>query len=258
MNKGIFITGTDTGVGKTLVACGIARLLKSWGVSVGVMKPIATGNREDAKQLLAAISPHPPFGHLLPQGEKEVPSPLRGRGRSEALGEGELDIVNPQYFKAPLAPSVAAKLEGREVDSESIYKAYWHLSKKYEVMVVEGIGGVKVPLGESTYIVDLIEALRLPVLVVSRGTLGTLNHTLLTLDALAQEKIPVIGVLFNGGTGKTLAEKTNPEVLQDHTTVQVLGSLRSQERFRKNPSATAEALERLPLLVKAIKRACQP
>src|SRR5439155_22061817 len=142
MNKGIFITGTDTGVGKTLVASGVARLLKSWGVKVGVMKPVATGDQNDAKALLKAAD----------------------------LSE-DLSLANPQFFKAPLAPSVAAELEGREVDSEKIYKAFWHLSKKYDVMVLEGIGGVKVPLGESTYLVDLIEALRLPALVVSLAPL---------------------------------------------------------------------------------------
>src|ERR1035438_5212991 len=139
MNKGIFVTGTDTGVGKTLIACGIARLLKSWGVHVGVFKPVATGDQENARQLLRA-----------------------------AGIEEDLSIINPQFFKAPLAPSMAADLERREVDSEKIYKAYWHLSKKYDVMVVEGVGGVKVPLGEATYVVDLIEALRLPALVVSQ------------------------------------------------------------------------------------------
>jgi dethiobiotin synthetase len=228
MNKGIFITGTDTGVGKTLVACGIARLLQSWGVKVGVMKPISSGDQDDAKQLLKA-----------------------------AQIQEDLALVNPQFFKAPLAPSVAAEAEGREVDSESIYKAYWHLSKKYDVLVVEGVGGVKVPLGETTYVVDLIEALRLQTLVVSRAGLGTLNHTLMTLDTLAQKKVPILGVLFNGGTGKSLAEKTNPEALQDHTTVQVLGSLPANSRYKKDPSATAVALDRIPLLVKALKRACE-
>ncbi len=229
MNKGLFITGTDTGVGKTLVACGIAQLMVSWGIKVGVMKPISSGDQNDAKQLIQA-----------------------------AQIKEDLSFVNPQYFKAPIAPHVSAKLEGREIESETIYKAFWYLSKKYDVMIVEGIGGVKVPLGESTYVADLIDALRLPALVVSRAALGTLNHTLMTLDVLAAEKVPVVGVLFNGGNGKTLAEKTNPEALQDHTTVQVLGSLRSQERYKKNPEVTAEALNRLPLLVKALKRACQP
>jgi len=227
MNRGIFITGTDTGVGKTFVACAAARLLRSWGVNVGVMKPIATGNQDDAHRLLKA---------------SEI--------------DEDLALVNPQFFKAPLAPAIAAQAEGREVDSESIYKAYWHLSKKYDVLVVEGIGGVKVPLGESTYVVDLIEALRLPALVVARAGLGTLNHTLLTLDALAGKKVPVAGVLFNGGSGKSLAEKTNPEALQDHATVQVLGTLKFQKAFAGNSDAAAIALKRLPLFIKALKHAC--
>jgi dethiobiotin synthetase len=100
--------------------------------------------------------------------------------------------------------------------------------------------------------VDLIEALRLPALVVSRTTLGTLNHTLLTLDALAAGKVPVLGVLFNGGSGNTPSEKTSPDTLQDHTTVQVLGRLPRQTS--RNPQAVAAALSRLPLLVKALKR----
>lgn len=225
MNRGIFVTGTDTGVGKTLVACGIARLLAGWGVKVGVMKPVSAGDRQDAIRLMAA-----------------------------ARIKEDLDIVNPQYFKAALAPSVAAKLEGRHVDSARIYKAYWHLSKKYDVMVVEGIGGVKVPLAESTYVVDLVEALRLPALVVSRPGLGTLNHTLLTLEALAAGKVPILGVLFSGGGGTSIAETTNPEALQDHTSVQVLGSLKFQPRFPRDPAAAAKALGRLPLLVKALKR----
>src|SRR5437879_3902770 len=131
MNKGLFITGTDTNVGKTLVACAIARLLKSWGVKVAVMKPIATGSREDAAQLRQAA------------------------GLDESL-----DVINPQFFKAALAPTVAATLERREVDLEAVYRAYWFLQKHYEVVIVEGIGGVKVPLGESTFGVDLIQAFR--------------------------------------------------------------------------------------------------
>jgi dethiobiotin synthetase len=225
MNKGIFITGTDTEVGKTLVACGIARLLKSWHVNVGVMKPVATGNQDDVRRLMKAA---------------EV--------------DDEISLVNPQFFKAALAPSVAAALERKDVDVARIYSAFWTLSKKYDVMIVEGIGGVKVPLGESTYVVDMIEALRLPALVVSRAGLGTLNHTLLTLDALEKEKIQVVGVLLNGGKGHTLAEKTNSEALQEHTTVQVLGHLRLNPRFHTNPATTAVAINRLPLLARALKR----
>jgi dethiobiotin synthetase len=226
LSKGIFITGTDTEVGKTVVACGIARLLKARGLKVGVMKPIASGSRDDAERLKAAS------------------------GCPETL-----DVINPQYFKAPLAPTVAAALERREVDIEAIYRAYWFLQKHYDLLVVEGIGGVKVPLGESTYVVDLIQALRLTTLVVGRAGLGTLNHTLLTLDALDAGKVSVMGVLLNGSRGKSLAEKTNPEELQDHMTVPLLGVLPQKAQFAKNPTATAAYLKKLPRFMKEIERA---
>ncbi|MFA5976047.1 MAG: dethiobiotin synthase [Elusimicrobiota bacterium] len=227
MNKGIFITGTDTGVGKTLIACGIARLLKKWKVRVGVMKPIATGNRRDARQLIQAA------------------------GVTDSL-----EIVNPQFFRAPLAPTVAANLERCEVDLDAVYQAYWTLSKKYDVMIVEGIGGVKVPIGESTYVLDLIEALRLPALVVSRATLGTISHSLLTLDALERGKVPVVGVLFNGGKGRTLLETTNAEALQDHTAVDILGELTYRASYPNDLEGLSRGLARIPRLTKAIRRVC--
>ena len=159
MNKGVFITGTDTEVGKTVVACGIVRLLRRWKKNVGVMKPFATGTQDDARRLMAVA-------------ETKLP----------------LTLVNPQFFKEPLAPAVAAALEEKPVDLDAVYKAFWDIAKQHEVLVVEGIGGVRVPLAESTYVIDLMAALRLPALVVARAGLGTLNHTLLTLDALERAK----------------------------------------------------------------------
>jgi len=227
MNKGVFITGTDTGIGKTVVACGVAQLVRQWKKTVGVMKPFATGSQEDAKRLIAAS------GTKLP-----------------------LSLVNPQFFKEPLAPSVAAALEERSVDMEAVYKAFWEIAKGHEVLVVEGVGGVKVPLADSTYVIDLIAALRLPALVVARAGLGTLNHTLLTLDALERAKIPVLGIVLNGDTGKTTAEQTNAEALVEHTTVPVLAVLPEAPRFAKSPAALAKELDDHPLFVKALKRAC--
>jgi dethiobiotin synthetase len=151
---------------------------------------------------------------------------------------------------------VAASLERKEVNLDMIYRTYWYLQKHYDVVIVEGIGGVKVPLGESTYVVDLIQALRLPALVVARATLGTLNHTLLTLDALEAAKISVMGVLLNGGRGKTLAEKTNPTALQEHITVPVLGVVPEKASIRKDPATAAAALERLPRFMKELRRVC--
>jgi dethiobiotin synthetase len=227
MNLGVFVTGTDTNVGKTVVAAGIARLLKNWNVKVGVLKPIATGSQDDAKMLAKAAGIDEP-----------------------------LENLNPQFFKEPLAPTVAAALENREVDVEGVYRAFWYLHKRYDVLVVEGAGGVKVPLAESTYMLDLIGALRLPTLVVARPTLGTINHTLLTLEALEHAKVPIMGVLLSGGTGKTKAEQTNAGELQDHTSVQVLGELRFNKRYATDPAAAAEGLEELPRFVKALRRAC--
>ncbi len=226
MNKGIFVTGTDTEVGKTVVACGLVSLLKSQGFKVGAMKPIATGSQQDALHLRKAAG----------------------------ISEG-LEVINPQFFKNPIAPTVAASLERTSIDMDAIYRSYWFMQKHYDVVVVEGIGGVKVPLGESTYVVDLIQALRLPALVVGRAGLGTLNHTLLTLDALEAEKISVMGVLLNGSKDKSLAEKTNPEELQDHVVVPVLGVLPFQAAFRKNPAASAGYLKRLPRFMKELHRA---
>lgn len=227
MSKGIFVTGTDTEVGKTIISCGIARLLKSKGVKVGVMKPIATGSRQDAQQL------------------------------AKAAGiEESIDVINPQFFKAPLAPTVSASLERKEVDMDAIYRAYWFLQKRYDFLVVEGIGGVKVPLGESTYVSDLIQALRLPALVVGRAGLGTLNHTILTLSALEADKVPVMGVILNGSRGKSLAEKSNPEELQDHITVPVLGVVPYKPAVSTNPAAVVPTLKRLPRFMKELNRIC--
>src|SRR5258706_6800790 len=130
MNRGIFISGTDTGVGKTVVACGIARFLKARGVKVGVMKPVCTGDQDDARRLVRA-----------------------------ADVDDDLTLVNPQFFKAPLAPTVAAAFERRELQLETVYIAFWTLSKKYDVMVVEGIGGVENPLGEAPFVAGMMAAL---------------------------------------------------------------------------------------------------
>ena len=226
MTKGIFITGTDTGIGKTVIACGIAGLLKSQGIKVGVMKPISTGDRKDAVLLAKAA------------------------GIQESI-----DVINPQFFKAPIAPTVSASFERREIDLNAIYQAYWFLQKHYDFLVVEGIGGVKVPLGESTYVADLIQALRLPALIVGRAALGTLNHTILTVDALQAQKIPVMGVILNGSKGKSLPEKTNPEELQDHLTVPVLGVVPYLASVGKNPQSVVPVLKRLPRFMKEIQRA---
>lgn len=229
MNKGLFVTGTDTGVGKTLVAAGIARLLRTSGVKVGVMKPIATGDRRDAERLIQA-----------------------------AGVDEELDSINPQFFKAALAPTISASFERRQVDLEVVYRAFWYLQKKYDFLIVEGIGGVKVPVGESTYVADLIHTLRLPALIVARATLGTINHTLLTVEVLERAKIEMLGVLLSGGKGQSLAERTVEGAVQEYLAVPVLGHLKFNAAFSKNSEATAKALKSLPRFMKPLRRLAPP
>jgi dethiobiotin synthetase len=228
MNKGVFITGTDTEVGKTVIARGIAKLLKQWKQNVAVMKPFATGNQDDAKALMQAV-------------DSKLP----------------LSVVNPVFFKAPLSPAVAAALERKAVDMEVVYRAFWELAKTHDMVVVEGIGGVKVPLADSTYVTDLMAALRLPAIVVARAGLGTLNHTLLTLEALDRAKVPVLGIILNGDTGKTLAEQTNAEALREHTTTPVLASVPHNPKFVSDPAALAKELCEYPLFLDSMKRLCE-
>ena len=194
--KGIFITGTDTGVGKTYIAAGIAKELRSRGVDVGVMKPAETGCRVRA-------------GKLVPADSRAL---MRAAGVRDAL-----DLVNPCRFRKPLAPSVAARLEGRMIDLGMVMRAFRELRKRHDFLIVEGAGGIMVPLWEDRLFIDLAERMGLPVLIVARPGLGTINHTLLTVAALQQRKLPLAGIVINHAvtSRQDLATRTNPGVIEE-------------------------------------------
>lgn len=193
MYNGIFVTGTDTGVGKTYIACALARALKAAGISTGVLKAISTGDREDAKKLIAA-----------------------------AGVDDSLETVNPLFMKYPLAPMMASRMSGEKIDLAPIWKSYAALRKKYEFVIAEGVGGLMVPIKKNYFVIDMIHKFNMPVLVVARPYLGTINHTLLTIDKLRQAKLPVAGVVLSCRQSSTLAEKTNPEVIRELTGLPVL------------------------------------
>ncbi len=175
--RGVFVTGTDTGVGKTLVACALVRALRSRGLDVGVMKPVETG--------------------------VGAAGPLDARALREAAGVADpLELVCPFALALPAAPTVAAADEGRDVDLEAIERAFATLAARHACMVVEGAGGLLVPVADGASIADLAHTLALPLLVVARASLGTINHTLLTLEAARARGIRVAGVVFShaGGT----------------------------------------------------------
>jgi dethiobiotin synthetase len=193
MYKGIFVTATDTEAGKTYISCRIAHELVKMGVQTGVMKPFASGSRSDAYKLIKA------------SGAKD-----------------KIEKINPLYFKFPLAPYASAVLEKKKVGLSLVWKSYKELSKKYEFMVVEGIGGLLVPIKNDYNVLDLIKGFKLPVVVVARPGLGTVNHTLLTVQKLKQNKIKVLGIILSGKRKNSISERTNPQVIKTLTGLPVL------------------------------------
>jgi len=209
MVKGIFITGTDTGVGKTYVASGIADSLRAQGVNVGVMKPAETGCRIRS-------------GDLIPADAIRL---ARAAGARDPL-----TLINPYRFRKPLAPAVAAELEGKKIQASMIMKAYRALVRRHDFMIIEGAGGIMVPLSLNYLYLDLAQAIGLPVVVVARPGLGTINHTLLTVAALKERGTPIAGVVINYSDKRRpgLAEKTSPRVLEKISRVPVLGVVQYQ------------------------------
>lgn len=205
IKPGIFITGTDTGVGKTIVAAGLALVLKARGVKVGVMKPVATGCHGKDDRLISQDAVY-----LVEAAENEYPA-----------------LSSPARFRHPLSPNVAAALEKKEVDLSKIHQAYRELQRHYDFIIVEGIGGLLVPLAKDYYVANLIREFHLPILIVSRGGLGTINHTLLTIDAAVIRGFDIRGIIFNRipSVNLSMAEITNPKTIHELTGVPILGSL---------------------------------
>ena len=175
---GLFITGTDTEVGKTYVAALIARALVAAGHRVGVYKPAASGCRREGD---APIS-------------DDALALWQSAGRP-----GELDRVCPQCFLAPVAPHLAAGAEGKQIDGDLLRGGldYWQACS--DVILVEGVGGLMSPLGEGDYVADLASEFGFPLVVVSRNVLGTINQTLQTLITAATfcDGLPIAGVVLN-------------------------------------------------------------
>jgi dethiobiotin synthetase len=194
--KTIFVAGTDTACGKTIVAGAMASALKMKGYRVGVMKPIACGGREDAEYL-----------------------------RTSAGASDPLSVVNPIFLAQPLSPNVAAGIERKKINLKAIDEALKVLKKKYEILIVEGCGGLLVPLSDHFFVIDLIRRIKSEAVLVSRSGLGAINHSLLSVEALSRRKIKPFGIIFNRTSGGPLsvAERTNPGVISRIAKVPSLG-----------------------------------
>ena len=212
MEKGYFITGTDTGVGKTLVAGGLAALYKNKGLDVGVMKPVATGCKRVNNRL---VSDDAVFLKL------------------SAEVEDEYELINPVSLEQPLAPTVAAQLSNTKIDTDKINTAYDTLCERHEYMIVEGIGGLLVPIDEYYFVVDMAEEMELPLIVVCRPTLGTINHTLLTVSYARQHGLDVKGIIINESAEncETVVRKTNIDEIKRLTDLPILGKIPFDKRL---------------------------
>jgi dethiobiotin synthetase len=216
MPKGFFITGTDTGVGKTVIAGALILIMRHFGFRVCGMKPIETGCIKSKSKVQSS--------KLKVKDKVLIPSD--GMFLKEISDtDDSIDLIAPVRFENPLAPFPASEIEGASVDIGKIKEAYAELSGRYDAVVVEGIGGLLVPLRRDYFVLDLARDFGLPVIIVSRPGLGTINHTMLTVHYGMKEGLAIAGIVINFSRPpeKTLAEETNPEVIRRISPVPILG-----------------------------------
>lgn len=201
--QGVFITGTDTGVGKTIVSAALARALLNKGIDVGVMKPVETGCARGPKGLIPTDSEF-----LIKAGRSKDPRSL----------------ITPYMMKAPVAPCEAAVMEGVEIMEEYILDCYLQLKNKHDFMVVEGAGGLMVPIYRRFLVSDLIQLLDLPLILVARPDLGTINHTLLSIHYAKAQGLDLLGFLINRRNDEIkAAEDKSPMIIETLSEVPFLG-----------------------------------
>jgi len=193
--KGIFITGTDTGSGKTLIAGLLARYMIEKGYKVITQKWVQTGCA-DFKSTDIAM-------HLKIMARRE-------EDIKDCLGH-----VMPYVFKTASSPHLASKIENKKIDPCKIIKSFKALARKFDFVIAEGSGGALAPLTEKNLMIDIAKKLDLPVLVVAQNKLGAINHTLLTVEALRKRDIKILGIVFNNLKGENeIVLKDNPRIIK--------------------------------------------
>jgi dethiobiotin synthetase len=194
-NKGFFITGTDTGVGKTLVTVQIGKAIQSKNISLGAMKPIETGVSSSL-----------------------VPTVLSDASllKTTLMITNPMEIISPYRYQTPVAPLLASDLENSPIVPQAIIESYKKLASQYKVVLVEGAGGLLVPINRDYLIADLAKEINLPLIIVSPFRLGTINHTALTIEAARARGLKIEGIIFNclEKGQPTEFEKYNPEILE--------------------------------------------
>ena len=192
MKQTLFITGTDTGVGKTMLAALLVKFLRERGVSATALKPVCSGGRDDARKIFAAMD-----------------------------GALPLDEINPWHFRAPIAPLLAARKENKRVKMSQVLASARALQKRFDILLVEGAGGLLSPLGENFNSRDLIVALRATPIIVAQNKLGVVNHVLLTLEALPKNARPKAKIVLMSSPKPDASAKTNAKLLAEFSNAKI-------------------------------------
>ena len=225
MANGFFITGTDTGVGKTIISAALIQIARMIGLKSCGMKPIETGCTKKKLKVKSSHLGESPEATKLKVQDRDL-TPHDGTFLKKISGvNASLDLITPVRFENPLAPLAASEIEGRAVDLGTIKKAYQELSLRYDAMIVEGIGGLLVPIRKNYFVLDLAADMGLPVVVVARPGLGTISHTMLTVNYALKAGLTVAGVIINHirPPEGTPAEVTNPDIIRQISSVPLLG-----------------------------------
>lgn len=229
----VFISGTGTGVGKTFVTAVLAKALQARGFSVGVMKPIETG--------------------VMPHADCSSDASYL---YNLACPEEDFDVVAPYRLAAPLAPLAASRLEHRIIDFTVIESAHATLCGKYDYVLIEGVGGVLVPVTKHESVRELVIRLKTPCVIVSRAELGAVNHTLLTIEALRRSSIPIIAVIFNhvdppgDSSSATMQIESTVKLVSALGQLPVLGPLPHQRNHPEDSRAGLTELASNPSITK--------
>lgn len=211
----IFVTGTDTDIGKTFITAGLAATMQSLGYSTCVYKPVQSGA-------------------IVKNGFMQAPDLTFVKSVDPYIK------THASYMlKEPTAPLVAAELENIEIDKLTIKKDYEALSKEHDCTIVEGAGGLMVPIAPKFMILDMIKMLDLPIVIVARPDLGTVNHTILTINQAASQGIKVRGVIINNFPEYTndVSIKSGPRLIEEYSDAKILGIVKHFDNANKlNPS----------------------
>jgi dethiobiotin synthetase len=221
LNKTFFITATDTGIGKTFIAAGLGFAAQSKGFKVGMSKPISCGGIEDAEFYKNKLQ----------------------------LKDG-IDDINPIKFKQPLSPYAAMKTEKKKIDIAGIIKSINELRKDRDVVIVEGLGGAMAPIKRDYYVVDMIKELRMPCIVIARAGLGTINHTLMTIDELKKRNVKIAGIIMNGFEGREISQRSNARVIEELSGIKIIGKIKAGSSF----ADLVKQIKKQGILEKCLKR----